>query len=129
MYGVVPPVADPLPPAKYIAKVYVFCPGRDVQVHVNKISRHHFIDTKDAEVVLGGAKDGLNEVQYSIKRLEGSTGKEALTVRVYLMSEVPDVKPVKVFEYQVEEGQEVKNFGSGNFIIDQAALEKLKGAK
>jgi hypothetical protein len=125
--GVVPAVAAPLPQAKWIAKVYVFCPGRDVQVQVNKISRHRFADTKAAEVVLGGAKEGLNEVQYAVKRLEGSTGKEAMTVRVYVMSETPGVKPVKAFEYQVNEGQKSKDFGSGNFVIDPAMIARLRG--
>lgn len=125
--GVVPAAAAPLAPAKYIAKVYVFCPGRDVQVQVNKISRHRFADTKSAEVVLGGAKDGINEVQYAIKRLEGGTGEEAMTVRVYLMSETQGVKPVKAFEYQVNEGQKAKDFGTGTFVVDAAMVARLQG--
>ena len=44
-------------PAKYVAKVYVFCPGREVQLQVNKISRHRFANAKEAEVVIGGAVD------------------------------------------------------------------------
>jgi len=125
--GVVPPTAAPMAMAPYIAKVYVFCPGRDVQLQVNKLSRHHFADTKAAEVVLGGAKDGLNEVQYGIKAMEGGTGKEAMTIRVYLMSEVPDVQPVKVFEYQITEGGKPNDFGTGTFVVDPAVAQKLKG--
>lgn len=125
--GVVPATAAPLPPAKWIAKVYVFCPGRDVQVQVNKISRHRFTNAKAAEVVLGGARDGLNEVQYAVKRLEGGTGTEAMTVRVYVLSENPGVKPVKAFEYQVNEGQKPKDFGSGNFMLDAAMIARLQG--
>ncbi len=124
--GVVPPAAAPIGMAKYIAKVYVYCPGREVQVQVNKISRHRFTDTKASEVVLGGAKDGLNEVQYAVKGLEGGTGKEAMTIRVYLMSETPGTNPVKAFEYQVAEGDKPKDFGTGNFVVDPATAEKLK---
>jgi hypothetical protein len=125
--GVVPPVPIEAHQAKYIAKVYVFCPGREVQVQVNKISRHRFANAKESEVITGGAVDGANEVQYAIKKLEGGTGKEAMTIRVYLMSEVQGVQPIKIFEYQVAEGEVPKPFGSGDFQLDAATVAKLMG--
>jgi hypothetical protein len=125
--GVVPPTPVEARPAKYIAKVYVFCPGREVQVQVNKISRHRFANAKEAEVVIGGAVDGSNEVQFSTKKLDGATGREVMTIRVYLMSEVKDVKPVKAFEYQIAEGEIAKPFGTQNFIVDAATVAKLNG--
>lgn len=125
--GVVPPVPIEARPAKYIAKVYVFCPGREVRVQVNKISQHRFANAKEAEVVIGGAVDGPNEVQFATKKLDGATGKEAMTIRVYLMSEVQGVKPIKAFEYQVAENGEVKPFGTSNFIVDAATVAKLNG--
>jgi len=125
--GVVPPVPIEARPAKYIAKVYVFCPGREVRVQVNKISQHRFANAKEAEVVIGGALEGPNEVQFAIKKLEGATDKEAMTIRVYLMSEVAGVKPIKTFEYQVQENGEVKPFGTSNFVVDAATVAKLAG--
>ena len=125
--GVVPHTPIEARPAKYIAKVYVFCPGREVQVQVNKISRHRFANAKESEVITGGALDGPNEVQYAIKKLEGGTGKEAMTIRVYLMSEVQGVQPIKIFEYQVAENAEAKPFGSGEFQVDAATVNKLMG--
>ena len=125
--GVVPPTPIECKPAKYIAKVYVFCPGREIQVQVNKISRHRFANAKEAEIIVGGAVDGTNEIQFSTKKLDGGTGKEAMTVRVYLMSEVVGVKPVKVFEYQVTEGGAVKPFGTETFVVDAAIVAKLAG--
>lgn len=125
--GKVPPVPIEAPKAKYIAKVYVFCPGREVQVQVNKISSHRFTNAKESEVVNGGAVDGPNEVQFAIKKLEGGTGKEAMTIRVYLMSEVQGVQPIKIFEYQVAEGVSPKSFSSGNFQVDAAIVSKLMG--
>ncbi len=113
--------------AKYIAKVYAFCPGREVKMKVNKISDHRFQDTKVSEVVLGGGIDGLNEVQFATKSLEGSTGKEALCIRVYLMSTVQGVQPIKVYEYLARENGVVKDFGSANFTIDQRMVNKLNG--
>ena len=125
--GVPPQMPIAVGPAKYIAKVYAFCPGREVKMKVNKISDHRFQDTKASEVVIGGGQDGINEVQFATKSLEGSTGKEALSIRVYLMSTVPGTKPIKVFEYQVNEGEPVKPFGSENFVIDAKIAKTLNG--
>lgn len=126
--GVVPPVPIAANPATTIAKVYVFCPGREVQLQVNKISRHRFANAKESEVVIGGARQGMNEVQYSIRKLEGGTGMEAMTIRVYLMSEVEGVQPVKAFEYQVQEKDPFKPFGTGTFNLDAATAAKLSGS-
>ncbi|MEO5713922.1 MAG: hypothetical protein ABIT37_10590 [Luteolibacter sp.] len=112
-------------PAKYVAKVYVFCPGREVQVQVNKISRHRFANAKEAEIVIGGAVDGPNEVQYSVKKLDGSTGKEVMTIRVYLISSIQGDKPIKAFEYQIGAGEAPKPFGTGTFNVDAATVAKL----
>lgn len=125
--GQVPPTPLAAPPAKYIAKVYVFCPGREVRVQVNKISHHRFANAQEAGIVIGGARDGSNEVQYAIRKLEGGTGKEAMTLRIYLMSETPGVKPVKAFEYQIEENGTPDPAGSGRFIVDAATVAKLNG--
>lgn len=123
--GVVPPTPIEARPAKYIAKVYVFCPGREVQVQINKISHHRFANAKEAEIVIGGADDGSNEVQFSTKKLAGGTGKEVMTLRVYLMSEVQGVQPFKAFEYQIAAGESPKPFGSANFTVDAAMAAKL----
>lgn len=125
--GNVPPTPVAARPAKYAAKVYVFCPGREVRVQINKISQHRFANAKEAEVVIGGALDGPNEVQFSTKKLEGGTGKEAMTIRVYLKSEVAGTNPIKIFQYQVEEGQPVKPFGTESFNLDAATAAKIRG--
>jgi hypothetical protein len=125
--GKVPETPIQANPAKYIAKVYVFSPGREVKVQINKISRHRFANAKEAEIVIGGAVDGPNEVQYAISKLPGGTGREALTIRVYLFSEVPGVKPLKAFEYQLQEGEAVKSSGTGMFQVDAATVSKLMG--
>jgi len=123
--GIVPPTPINAQPAKTIAKVYVFCPGREVQVQINKISRHRFANAKEAEIIIGGAKDGPNEVQFTAKKLEGGKGTEAMTIRVYLFSEVAGVKPVKAFEYQIEEGGTPKDFGTEMFTVDAAMLRQI----
>jgi len=125
--GVVPPMPIAARPATTIAKVYVFSPGREVQVQINKISRHRFANAKDADIVIGGAQLGSNEVQYAIKPLEGGTGGEAMTIRVYLLSEVEGIKPIKAFEYQIQEKEAFKPFGTGTFVLDEATAKQLSG--
>jgi hypothetical protein len=98
-----------------------------VKVQINKISRHRFANAKEAEIVIGGAVDGPNEVQFSTRKLEGGTGKEAMTIRVYLMSETPGVKPLKVMEYQVAENAAAKPFGTESFIVSAATVAALNG--
>lgn len=113
----------------FIAKVYVFCPGREVKVHVNAISRHSFANDKQAELVIGGAKFGENLVQYSTKALEDSTGKEPLAIRVYLMSQVQGVKPLKIYEYLIKDGEKPEAYGTGSFKIDNEAKAYLEGRR
>ena len=123
---------DPAPiripgPAKYNAKVYVYCPGREVQVMVNKVSRHKFANTKEAEVVIGGAKDGVNEVQYALRTLPGGQGNEPMTIRVYLFSEIQGINPIKAFEYQIAEGQKPKPTDTRNFVVTPEIVNRLMG--
>jgi len=125
--GVAPKIPISVGTAKYIAKVYVFCPGREVKMKVNKISDHRFQNTKVSEVVMGGGVEGINEVQFATKSLEGSTGKEALCIRVYLMSTVKGLQPIKMYEYLVQEDGAVKQFGSANFVINQMVVNQLNG--
>ncbi len=125
--GRIPPTPVAVPPAQFIAKVYVFCPGREVQVHVNKLSRHRFANEQEAETVIGGARPGSNEVQFSIRSLEGATGREALAIRVYLLSTIQGIKPVKIYEYLVNEGGEVRPFATETFELDAATAASLRG--
>jgi len=125
--GEVPPTPISAQPAKYVAKVYVFCPGREIQVQINKISRHRFANAKEAEVVIGGAVDGPNEVQFTVKKLEGGTGKEVMTIRVYLMSELAGEKPVKAFEYQIAAGEKPVPVATKVFNVDAATVAKIAG--
>lgn len=125
--GKVPPVPMAVPMAKYISKVYVFCPGRLVDVTVNRISKHQFGNAKEAELVIGGLRDGKNEVSFSIKGVPGGKDTEAMTIRVYAFSQIDGVKPVKAFEYQVAEGQKVKGSDTMTFDVDAAVAAKILG--
>lgn len=127
--GIIPPTPIEVPTAAIIAKVYVFCPGREVQVQVNKVSRHIFGNTKEADVIIGGARNGPNEISFSTKKLPDGNGKEVMTIRVYLMSQVPGVKPIKAYEYQIAAGEVPKPFHTETFTVDAEILSKLRGGK
>ncbi len=125
--GVVKPAPLAIPgPAQYIAKAYVFCPGREVRLLVNKISSHLFQNTKRADVVVGGAKDGLNEVQFAIKDIPGGDPEAPIAVRIYLLSETGN-KPLKALEYQIEDGGKPKESGTLNFVLTPEMAVKLVG--
>lgn len=114
-------------PAKYIAKAYVYCPGREVKLLVNSVSSHLFQNTKRADVVIGGAKDGLNEVQFAIKDIPGGDPKAPMTIRIYLMSLVEGTKPLKPLEYQITDGRKPKSSGTLNFTLTPEMGRKLNG--
>lgn len=113
-------------PVNYIAKTYVFCPGREVKLKVNGRSDHLFQNTKDAEVVIGGAFPGENRVQYSVKDIPGGDPKAPLTIRIYLMSEIKGQQPIKVMQYQVEDGAKPKNSGTVRFQVSPEMIRRLR---
>ncbi len=114
---------------EFIAKVYVFCPNREVEVRINALSKHSFANDKQAELVIGGARSKQNLVQFSTKPLDGGTGKEAMTIRVYLMSQVVGVKPVKIYEYLVNQGEAAEAYGTGSFSVDGETKAYLEGRR
>lgn len=116
-------------PVQYISKVYVFCPGREVEVQVNRASRHLFQNNKDAEVVIGGTHDGENQIEFRIKDIPGGTGQEPLTIRVYLFSQIEGVKPVIAYQYQVAEGEPPIATRSTPFQVTPATAAHIMGRR
>ncbi|MDA7537061.1 hypothetical protein N9873_03460 [Akkermansiaceae bacterium] len=112
--------------AQYIAKAYVYCPGREVNLVVNKISPHTFQNTKQAEIILGGARDGNNEVRFTVKDIPGGDPKSPMTIRVYLMSQIQGVKPIKALEYQVTDGKAPEKSGLRHFLVTPEMAKKLR---
>lgn len=113
-------------PADYIAKAYVYCPGREVNLTVNKISPHLYQNDKRAEIVVGGARAGQNRVDYEIKGIPGGDSKDPLTIRIYLMSEIDGTQPIKIAEYQVEDGKQPRASGILNFNLTPEIAAKLR---
>ena len=127
--GVKPSIPNEVPRAKYIAKVYSYCPGREVKVRVNKISKHRFQDNQQSEVVIGGARDGINELTYEIRDLPGYQGDDPITIRVYLMSQVEGIKPIKIYQYQTRQGEKPKAQDSAVFQVNGETAAKILGLR
>ena len=98
-------------------------------MRVNKISAHRFQDTQQSEVIIGGARDGVNELWYSINDLPGYKGDDPITVRVYLLSQIAGVKPIKVYQYQTKKGQKPSAQESAVFSVDAATGAKILGVR
>jgi hypothetical protein len=62
-----------------------------------------------------------------VKKLAGGTGKEVMTIRVYLISELAGVKPVKAFEYQIAAGEKPESVATKMFNVDGSTVAKLAG--
>ena len=125
--GAIPAVPAEVLEAEFIAKVYVYCPGREVRAQVNGISDHHFTNDKSAEIITGGARTGSNSVQFTVQDMPEATELEDLAVRVYLFSQVQDVKPIKAYEFLLKPGEKAQGFTKGNFVVDAAMIDRLKG--
>lgn len=98
--GKIPAVPPVCPPPKYIAKILVDCPGRTVKANVNNISPHEFDNTRLAEIISGGLRDGTNSL--TLKFSDSPNGKKgAVLVEVYIMPEIPGQLPARAFSYFV----------------------------
>ena len=100
-----------------------------MKVRVNKISKHRFQDNQQSEVVIGGARDGINELTYEIRDLPGYQGDDPITIRVYLMSQVEGIKPIKVYQYQTRQGEKPKAQDSAVFQVNAETAAKILGLR
>lgn len=113
--GVIPPVPPACPAPKYIAKVFIDCPGRKVDITVNNISTHNFENTRMAEVISGGVRDGMNSILITSTPIADSKDKGPMLVEVFIMPETEGNIPGKAFTFTLPEEnqgnfQEVHSF-------------------
>lgn len=106
--GKIPPVPPVCPPPKYIAKILVDCPGRLVRANVNNISPHEFDNTRQAEIISGGLRDGANSLTLNFSDSPNGN-KGAILVEVYIMPEIPGHVPARAFSYFVPPQSQPRN--------------------
>lgn len=108
----IPMVPPACPAPKYIAKVFVDCPGRIVDVVVNNISAHQFENTKQAEVISGGLRDGANSISYRTRLIEPvKEGEKSppMAIGVFIMPETQGNVPGKAYHFGVVWGEPLTN--------------------
>lgn len=134
--GKIPAVPQLCPRPKYIAKILVDCPGRIVRANVNNISMHEFDNTRQAEIISGGLKDGANSLMLNFS--DSSNGKKgAALVEVYIMPEIPGYLPARAYSYFVP-AQDIPKSGPAfinvtpellNTMVPKQSHQKVSGSK
>lgn len=110
-----------------IGKVFVDCPGREVEMHINGISAHEFYNERRADVISGGLRRGNNTISYSFKDVAGEE-KSSLGIGLFVMPETEGNQPVVVFEY-ILDAEDMALDGSFNFVISNEAIRAMNPAE
>lgn len=112
--GSIPPIPQICPSVKYIAKILVDCPGRTVKANVNGISDHEFDNTRQAEIISGGLRDGANSITLNFSDSPNGQ-KGAVLAEVYIMPEIQGNLPARAYTYFVPPDKQPQN---GTVIIN-----------
>lgn len=106
-----------------IGKIFVDCPGRDVDVKINGVSLHEFYDERRADVISGGLKRGSNTISYTIREAAGKP-RPSLAIGLFVMPETPGNTPVCVFDHILDEHDDSVG-GSFTFQISNAHIASM----
>ncbi len=121
--GTIPPVPPLCPKPQYIAKIFVDCPGRAVQARVNNISAHSFENTRWAEVISGGLRQGLNTINLTVTPLSGFE-QGPLTVSLYIMPETEGNLPGLAYTCSVKANESPRQ-GLISFSITDETIRQM----
>lgn len=114
-YGAIPPTPPACNAPVLIGKVFVDCPGRNIEMTINGISMHSFDDERRADVISGGLKRGVNTISYKILDREGLE-RPAMAIGIFVAPETPGNTPVCVFDHILDETDKAEG-GSFSFTI------------
>lgn len=106
-----------------IGKIFVDCPGRDVDVKINGVSLHEFQDERRADVISGGLKRGGNTISYTIRDEVGKP-RPSLAIGLFVMPETPGNTPICVFDHILDETDDSTG-GSFSFNITNTHIAAM----
>lgn len=106
-----------------IGKVFVDCPGRQIEMTINGISVHEFDDERRADVISGGLKRGQNTITYKIKDREGLK-RPTMAIGLFVAPETPGNRGVCVFDH-ILDAQDKANGGSFTFNISNEHIASM----
>lgn len=118
-----------VPPAcgtpQLIAKIFVDCPGRAVDMRINGVSTHEFDDERRADTVSGGLRRGQNTITYTIRDSANSKERPNFGIGLFVMPESGSgMRPVCVFDHIVG-GTDAAQGGSFTFNITPELLSGM----
>lgn len=114
-----------------IGKVFVDCPGRNIEMTINGVSVHEFEDERRADIISGGLKRGQNTITYKIKDRQGLK-RPSMAIGLFVAPETPGNTGVCVFDH-ILDADAAANGGSFTFFISNDHIAsmnpKFKGTK
>lgn len=122
-YREIPKVPPYCGQPELIGKIFVDCPGRDVDVKINGVSLHEFYDERRADVISGGLKRGSNTISYTIRDEDGKP-RPSLAIGLFVMPETPGNTPVCVFDHILDE-QDDSDGGNFTFQITNSHIASM----
>lgn len=130
-YDAIPAVPLACRAPELIGKVFVDCPGRNIEMTINGVSVHEFDDERRADIISGGLKRGQNTITYKIKDRPGLK-RPAMAIGLFVAPETPGNTGVCVFDH-ILDAQDSANGGSFTFFISNDHIAsmnpKFKGKK
>lgn len=123
-YSALPAVPPACGTPQLVAKVFVDCPGRAIDMRINGVSLHEFDDERRADTISGGLRRGQNTITYTIR--DSATGKDRprMGIGLFVMPETPGAQPVCVFDHVLDATDSARG-GSFTFSITPALLAAM----
>ena len=122
------PSIPTVPPAcanpELIGKVFVDCPGREIEMRINGVSIHHFDDERRADTISGGLKRGANTVTYSIKPSSNEQDHPSMAIGLFVMPETEGNRPVCVFDH-ILDAEDEANGGNFTFSVTNEQIASM----
>lgn len=106
-----------------IGKVFVDCPGRNIEMSINGVSVHEFDDERRADIISGGLRRGQNTITYKIKDREGLK-RPAMAIGIFVAPETPGNTGVCVFDHILDAADKA-NGGSFTFFISNDHIASM----
>lgn len=122
-YRSIPEIPPACPAPQLIGKIFVDCPGREIDLRINGISAHEFYDERRADVISGGLRRGSNTISYTIRELDGRE-HPSMAIGLFVMPETPGNAPVCVFDHILDASDAAKG-GSFTFNVSNTQIASM----
>lgn len=122
-YAHVPSVPRACGAPELIGKIFVDCPGRDIEMTINGVSTHEFYDERRADVVSGGLRRGRNTISYKVRDCDGLS-RPALGIGLFVMPETAGNTPICVYDH-ILDAKDSTTGGSFTFTIGNAHIAAM----